>query len=185
TNTVTLAATTAEGLANIDYLDSPVGTPPEDDEDGGNSGGDGRYEVEALQRGVSVVPSGGGNLVSWRLLGTDDSDVAFNVYRNGQKLNSSPITGATNYLDGGGSSGSQYTVSAVTDGVEGDQEGTEVAFDSSGYFDIPIDRPGEIGRASCRERGWISAGGAGRSRGGRRERRREEGGGSRSGSSGD
>src|SRR5690606_25191345 len=41
-----------------------------------------------------------------------------------------------------GSSGSQYTVSAVTDGVEGDQEGTEVAFDSSGYFDIPIDRPG-------------------------------------------
>src|SRR5690606_9779743 len=142
TNTITLAATTAEGLANIDYLDSPVGTPPEDDEDGGNSGGDGRYEVEALQRGVSVVPSGGGNLVSWRRLGTDASDVAFNVYRNGQKLTSSPITGATNYLDGGGSSGSQYTVSAVTDGVEGDQEGTEVAFDSSGYFDIPIDRPG-------------------------------------------
>ncbi len=140
TNTVTLAAATAEGLANIDYLDSPVGTPPDDD-DGGNSGGDGRYEVEALQRGVSVVPSGGGNLVSWRLLGTDDSDVAFNVYRDGQKLNSSPVTGATNYLDGGGSSGAQYTVSAVTDGVEGDQEGTEVAFNSSGYFDIPIQKP--------------------------------------------
>ncbi|WP_211234792.1 cellulose binding domain-containing protein [Glycomyces arizonensis] len=148
TNTVTLAATSSDGLANIDYLDSPIGTPPDDGgddgdddgDDGGQQGGNGRYEVEALTRGVTVVPSGGGNLVSWRLLGTDNENTAFNVYRNGTKLNASPITGATNYLDNGGDG--EYTVAAVNDGTEGTRSGAEVEFNSSGYIDIPIDRPG-------------------------------------------
>jgi hypothetical protein len=135
-NTIRLEATGSDGLANIDYLDvsdASSNNPP--------GGGDGQYEVEALTRGVTVVPSGGGNLVSWRLVGTDDPDVAFNVYRDGQQLNSSPIAGATNYLDSSGSSGSQYTVAAVTDGQEGTQAGTEVRFNSGGFFDIPLQRP--------------------------------------------
>ena len=133
-NTVLLRATGPEGLANIDYMDATTGGV----EDPGS--GDGAYRVEALTRGVTVVPSNGGNLVSWRLLGTDDEDVAFNVYRDGQKLNSSPITGATNYLDSSGNGA--YTVAAVTGGSEGPQSSAEVVFNSSGYFDIPIDRPG-------------------------------------------
>ncbi|MCH7231299.1 RICIN domain-containing protein [Glycomyces sp. L485] len=121
--------------------DEPTDPPTTGGPGDPGQGGDGRYEVEALTRGVTVVPSGGGNLVSWRLLGTDAEDAAFNVYRGDTKLNSSPITGATNYLDGSGSSGSQYTVRAVTDGTEGSASGVEVRFNSSGYFDVPIQRP--------------------------------------------
>lgn len=119
--------------------EGPTDDPTDDPTEDPGQGGDGRYEVEALRRGVTVVPSGGGNLVSWRLLGTDDPDVAFNVYRDGQKLNSAPITGATNYLDRSGAG--DYAVAAVTDGTEGAPSAAEVEFNSSGHFDIPIQRP--------------------------------------------
>ncbi|WP_051815620.1 cellulose binding domain-containing protein, partial [Glycomyces tenuis] len=138
-NTVRLEATGPDGLPNIDYLEVTTGGD-DDDDPGPGQGGDGVYEVEALTRGVTVVPTDGGNLVSWRLLGTDAEDVAFNVYRDGALLNSSPITGATNYLDGSGDG--DYTVAAVSDGTEGEQSGAEAEFNSSGYFDIQIDRPG-------------------------------------------
>jgi rhamnogalacturonan endolyase len=135
TNTVRLRATGAGGLANIDYLDATTGGSEEP------GGGNGAYEVEALTRGVTVVPSGSGNLVSWRLLGTDAQNVAFNVYRDGTRLNSTPIAGATNYLDTGNGT---YTVAAVNGGTEGTRVGAEVRFGSGGYFDIPISRPSSI-----------------------------------------
>jgi len=94
--------------------------------------------MEELGRGVTVVPASGGNLVSWRLLGTDASNTAFNVYRNGTLLNASPITGATNYLDNGSGT---YTVAAVNNGSVGAQSAAEAVFNSSGYKDIPIQRP--------------------------------------------
>jgi hypothetical protein len=128
-NTVQLTATTASGLPNIDYVELTDGAPQQS----------GRYEVENLTRGVTVVPSGSGQLVSWRLLGTDPQNVAFNVYRNGTLLNSSPLTGATNYLDTGGSG--TYTVAAVNGGTVGPQAGAEAVFNSSGYRDVPIQRP--------------------------------------------
>jgi rhamnogalacturonan endolyase len=126
-------------LIRVDGGGDPTEEPTTPGEPGG--GGDGRYEVEALTRGVTVVPSGSGRLVSWRLLGTDAENVAFNVYRDGTLLNGSPLTGATNYLDAGGSSSSRYTVRAVTNGTEGPASGTEATFNSSGYFDVPIQRP--------------------------------------------
>jgi hypothetical protein len=143
-NTVELVASTSAGLPNIDYVEltDGGGDPTEEPTTGGpGQGGDGRYEVEALTRGVTVVPSGSGQLVSWRLLGTDAQNVAFNVYRNGTKVNGSPLTGATNYLDTGGSASAQYTVRAVTNGTEGPASGTEVRFNSSGYYDVRLQRP--------------------------------------------
>ncbi|BFO17083.1 hypothetical protein SHKM778_34710 [Streptomyces sp. KM77-8] len=58
-------------------------------------------QVEKLDRGVVSVYNGSGNLVSWRWLGTDPDNVAFNVYRAGTKVNSSPITGTTTYFHSG------------------------------------------------------------------------------------
>ncbi|MBO0610794.1 rhamnogalacturonan lyase family protein [Myceligenerans salitolerans] len=112
-------------------------------DDGGTTEppGDGTYQVEGLTRGVSVIPTGSGHLVSWRLLGTDSPDTAFHVYRDGQRLTSSPLTGATNYWDDGGSSGSTYSVSAVNGGAEGTPAAAEVRFGSGGYRDIPIQAP--------------------------------------------
>ncbi len=76
-------------------------------------------QMEALDRGLVAVAAGGtGVFLSWRLLGTDPEGTAFNVYRGTAKVNASPITGATNFVDEAGSATSTYTVSAVFDGTE-------------------------------------------------------------------
>lgn len=47
----------------------------------------GQYKMEYLNRGLYAVPAGNGKvLISWRLLGTEDSTVYFNLYRNGGRL---------------------------------------------------------------------------------------------------
>lgn len=70
----------------------------------------GPRQMEYLDRGVVAVKTGSGVFISWRLLGTEGSNVAFNVYRDGIKVNTSPITGSTNLQDAGGTSSSKYTV---------------------------------------------------------------------------
>ena len=61
--------------------------------------------VENLGRGVVAINKGSGNVyISWRLLGNDPSDIAFNIYRSTDdaaavKLNDSPITATTDYSD--------------------------------------------------------------------------------------
>ncbi|WP_117215227.1 carbohydrate-binding protein [Allorhizocola rhizosphaerae] len=114
-NTVRVAATTAAGLANIDYLDFEAGgTPPT-----------GR-RMESLGRGVVAVRSSSTSvLVTWRLLGLDPAGIGFNVYRSTAggapvKLNSSVLTGGTNYVDSSAnlSQANAYHVRPVIDGVE-------------------------------------------------------------------
>ncbi len=51
---------------------------------------------------------GKGVLVSWRWLSTD-GDMGFDVYRDGTKLNSEPITNSTNYKDYDVTEGTKYT----------------------------------------------------------------------------
>ena len=97
-------------------------------------------QVEKLDRGLISVHSGSGNLVSWRWLATDPNDVAFNVYRGGTKLNSSPLTGATNYLDSGAAADSSYTVRAVVSGAEQSDSPAALKF-ASGYLDVPLQIP--------------------------------------------
>lgn len=75
-------------------------------------------QMEWLNRGVVAVDSDGGVFVSWRMLGTDPDDIAFNVYRNGSLLNGEPIDDKTNYLDQNGSSSARYSVRVVIDGEE-------------------------------------------------------------------
>ena len=59
-------------------------------------------QMEDLDRGVVAVKVSNGVFVSWRMFGTEPSSVAYNLYRNGTKVNSSPITNSTNYLDASG-----------------------------------------------------------------------------------
>jgi hypothetical protein len=97
-------------------------------------------QVERLDRGLTSVHTGSGNLVSWRWLATDPSDVAFNVYRGGTRLNSSPLTTSTNYLDAGAPDSADYTVRAMVNGVE--QAPSEHALQfRTGYRDVPISPP--------------------------------------------
>ncbi|MDG4840543.1 cellulose binding domain-containing protein [Micromonospora sp. WMMD967] len=109
----------------------PPTTPPP------TSGG---LQMENLDRGLISVRSGSGNLVSWRLLGTETSAVSFNLYRGSTRVNSSPITGATNYLDSGAAAGSAYTVRAVVGGVEQAASAPALQF-GAGYLDVPLQVP--------------------------------------------
>ncbi|MDX3308546.1 rhamnogalacturonan lyase [Streptomyces sp. ME08-AFT2] len=97
-------------------------------------------QVERLDRGLTSVHTGSGNLVSWRWLATDPNDVAFNVYRGATRLNSAPLTTSTNYLDAGAPDSADYTVRAVVNGIE--QAPSEHALQfRTGYKDVPISPP--------------------------------------------
>jgi rhamnogalacturonan endolyase len=82
--------------------------------------------VEYLDRGLIAFYRGSGNVyMSWRLLGNDPSDIAFNVYRstNGAapvKRNASPITSTTDYTDTGitTTNAYTYTIRPIVGGVE-------------------------------------------------------------------
>src|SRR5690606_3434440 len=78
--------------------------------------------------------------VSWRFLGTDPSNVAFNLYRNGTKVNSNPITSSTNYVDSGGTTNSTYTVRTVINGVEGPAS-SPVSVWGQNYLTVPLMKP--------------------------------------------
>ncbi|MDW5323191.1 cellulose binding domain-containing protein [Plantactinospora sp. KLBMP9567] len=112
----------------------PVTTPPPTDPPGGAK------QVENLDRGLVSVRSGSANLVSWRLLGTETSGVSFNLYRGSTRVNSTPITGATNYLDSGAAAGSAYTVRAVVNGTEQAESAPALQF-GSGYLDVRLQVP--------------------------------------------
>ncbi|GII80716.1 rhamnogalacturonan lyase [Sphaerisporangium rufum] len=100
----------------------------------------GARQVERLNRGLISVRSGSNNLVSWRLLGTDPAGVAFNLYRGTTKVNSSPITGSTDYLDSGAAADASYTVRPVVNGTEQAASEGSLRF-GNGYLDVPLQRP--------------------------------------------
>jgi rhamnogalacturonan endolyase len=63
-----------------------------------------QYQMEFLTRGVYAVPAEEGKVfVSWRLLGNEPQDIAFNLYKmvKGKqvKLNSTPLLTATGFTD--------------------------------------------------------------------------------------
>ncbi|EPJ35317.1 putative Rhamnogalacturonan endolyase YesW [Streptomyces afghaniensis 772] len=97
-------------------------------------------QVERLDRGLTSVHTSSGNLVSWRWLATDPNDVSFNVYRGATKVNSSPITGSTNYFDSGAQDSAEYTVRPVVNGTEQAPSERALQF-RSGYLDVPITPP--------------------------------------------
>ncbi|MFI7454330.1 cellulose binding domain-containing protein [Nonomuraea sp. NPDC049714] len=98
----------------------------------------GAKQAEDLDRGLISVRSGSGNLVSWRLLGTEPRETPFNVYRGGTRI--ATVTTSTNYLDAGAASDAVYTVSPVIGGTEGPASATSLRF-GGGYLDVPITPP--------------------------------------------
>lgn len=96
-------------------------------------------QMEKLDRGVvAFLGKSGKNYISWRLLGTDDKNVSFNVLRDGEVIKSG-IADVTNYTDNV-SSVHQYQVQTVLNGqvIE-----TSPSISSlSGYYKtLKLDRP--------------------------------------------
>lgn len=103
--------------------------------------------MERLGRGVTAIRTSSTQVyVGWRLLGNDPEEVAFNLYRstNGGaavKLNTTPITATTNYVDTPGSLTSNsftYSVKPVLGGVEVADTWANLA---SGPFTLPANSP--------------------------------------------
>src|SRR5262249_3410360 len=86
----------------------------------------GAKQIENLDRGVVAFNRSNNQVyLSWRLLATDPSNIAFNVYRstNGGaavKRNNTPITKTTDFTDTGVTQAStnEYFVRAIINGVE-------------------------------------------------------------------
>ena len=78
-------------------------------------------KLEKLGRGVVAFRSGEREaVVSWRYRRRDPTNLAFNVYRDGEKVNGEPIAGATFLKDGGfdPAKGAAYEVRPVLGGRE-------------------------------------------------------------------
>ena len=59
-----------------------------------------KIQMEDLGRGVVAVRKNAGEVfVTWRYLNEDPSEVKFNIYRNGLKLNKKPLENVTFYVD--------------------------------------------------------------------------------------
>ncbi len=99
-----------------------------------------KRQVEALDRGIVAIQTKDGVYLSWRFLGTDDAGTAFDIYRDGQKITASPITGSTNYLDASGETKSQYVLHTLQNGQEEEQSET-ISVWKDNYLNIPLDKP--------------------------------------------
>ncbi|MDR3297400.1 MAG: rhamnogalacturonan lyase [Prevotellaceae bacterium] len=97
-------------------------------------------QMERLDRGVVAVKTDSGVFVSWRLLGSEPQQTAFNLYRNGAQLNSSPLSGATCWRDLAGGAADAYTVSVVNNGKEQAASKPVKAWDKP-YLTMQLNRP--------------------------------------------
>ncbi|MFV0469370.1 MAG: rhamnogalacturonan lyase [Dysgonomonas sp.] len=97
--------------------------------------------MEHLNRGVVAIATSNGNFISWRLLGNDDQNVKFNIYKNGSLLlNTEPIDGATNFVDADGTVSDTYSVQTLLNGNVL-EESIAVTPWSKNYLKIQLDRP--------------------------------------------
>jgi rhamnogalacturonan endolyase len=99
-----------------------------------------QYQMENITRAVVAVDDDAGVYVGWRLLGTDPDTIAFNVYRDDTKLNTTPITNSTNYLDEGGTTSDTYHIIPVLGGVEQTSSDT-VGVWNQNYLTVPLQIP--------------------------------------------
>lgn len=106
----------------------------------GNSYNAYQRSMESLDRGVYAVWTGSGVFVSWRLLVTEyGEDISFDVYRNGVKVNASPITDRTNFVDAQGKAGDVYVVAKRQGGLQYDSEAVTAL--GQNYMSIPLQKP--------------------------------------------
>ncbi len=143
-NTIKAYATTSDGGPNIDYIVAA----PSDIQAISKKAQKGK-RVEKLDRGVVSAHTNSGNLISWRLLATDNENTVFKLFKNGQQppIFEGTAKQATNYFDKDGTAADTYTIDTFVNGVC-----TEFACQSKNfngiskngaYFDIDLNTPPE------------------------------------------
>ena len=113
--------------------------------------------TEKLDRGVVAVRQADGSaFVSWRLLKSDPKGAAFDVYRNGKKLNETPLTkGGTWFIDKQPEEGAVYEVRCKMDEgrrkkEDGRHQPSSLSLQTSaiGYIAVPLQKPDEMHSAN-------------------------------------
>lgn len=103
-----------------------------------------KIQRERLNRGVIAVRESEKNVaVSWRYLSSDPDNQSYDIYRNGRKINKSPIVNSTFFIDKHSSTDSaKYEVRAAKGHLSGGY--ILPANAPIGYVNIPLDKP-ELG----------------------------------------
>lgn len=97
--------------------------------------------LENMNRGLVAVNMDSYVFISWRWLGTESSQTLYNLYKDGELMNSSPLN-ATNYTDINPTDGAKYQVAPVVDGVEGEKCDAVTAWENA-YKDVKISKPND------------------------------------------
>ncbi|MCI5604917.1 MAG: RICIN domain-containing protein [Clostridia bacterium] len=92
-----------------------------------------RY-MENLDRGLVAMNTDNGIYLSWRLVGTEDYNSSFTVYRDGQQI--ATVSDSTNYLDTSGNMNSQYSVFSSSSSVQCSV--VKPLASGSNFLDIPL-----------------------------------------------
>ena len=106
-----------------------------------------KLSTERLNRGVVAVRTPDGKVaVSWRTLSTDPKGQPYDVYRNGVKLNTQPLTtGGTFFIDEHPLDGdATYEVRATTEAADKSRTSNlvpRISKNAVGYLPIPIQTP--------------------------------------------
>lgn len=117
-------------------------------------------QLERLGRGLVAIHEGDGRVVvTWRLLGTDPPQTAFNLYRSSGeqpavKVNHQPLAGPTHYRDCGVdvSQTTAYFVRAVQEGQEQEPSPSfklPAGAPAQAYLSIPIQPPAGYHANDC------------------------------------
>ncbi|RKN42504.1 rhamnogalacturonan lyase [Streptomyces hoynatensis] len=134
----------AAAVASLATLAAPAATAAAQESAGAGAADEQgpRRQMEDLDRAPVAVSTEDGVFLSWRLLGLDPEDLAFDVYRDGHKITGSPLTGATTYTDPDGTEDSVYRIAAVRHGRVTERT-DEFGVWSQQYHDIPVNRPAD------------------------------------------
>lgn len=100
-----------------------------------------KLKMEDLGRGVVAVRQSPDQVsVSWRYLSSDPDDQAFDIYRDGKKINSRPIASSTYFIDKNkANDAATYTVEPLRGGKAGTF--TLPADAPMGYINLPLNTP--------------------------------------------
>lgn len=97
-------------------------------------------KMECLDRGVVVISMPkGGNFISWRSLVSDEDKTAFDVYRDGKKINAKPVTAVTAFEDISADTAKAYSYQIRTG-----KEHSKIFKKKAGgqpYFSVPLQLP--------------------------------------------
>lgn len=103
-------------------------------------------DAERLDRGAVAAVTEDGVFLSWRLLGHEPMTAGFVIFRDGEQITDTPITGSTNFLDAEGTADSDYRV-ALQNGASSRSlvwASEEFSPWAQQYLDVPLDRPADF-----------------------------------------